>query len=124
MEKEEPNQVQLNLRVKDDDPFYSNEVTLNFNPTEIILDFKCLAPLHDVGDHRSLLLKHLPVLLNPFHAKSFLMMLDKVIKDYENKFGEIKKPEAIKKAEKIVHKEQDKIRHAEPKKETSAAYFG
>ena len=67
--------TQLNVRIKDGDQFYANEVSINFNPNEIILDFKCLTHTHEVADHRGLLLRHNPVILNPFHAKSFLIML-------------------------------------------------
>ncbi len=109
MEKEEKKQ-QLNVRIKDGDQFYTNETSINFNPNEIILDFKCLTHTHDIGDHRSLILKHSIIILNPFHAKSFLSSLASAIKDYENKFGDIKKPEAIKKAEKLVKKEQKKVK--------------
>ena len=114
----------INLRVKDKDQFYSNEVSINFNPNEIILDFKCITHMHDVGDHRSILLKHSPVILNPFHAKSFLVMLNNAIKDYESKFGEIKKSEALKKAEKLVKKDEKDKSLLEKVKEKSESYFG
>ena len=108
MAKEEQKVNQLNVRIKDGDQFYSNETSINFNPNEIVLDFKCLTHTHEMGDHRSLILKHSVVILNPFHAKAFLGTLSNAIKDFEAKFGEIKKSDAIKKAEKIVKKEQKK----------------
>ena len=107
-EEKKETETQINLRIKDQDQFYSNESSINFNPNEIILDFKCITHTHDLGNRRGLVLKHNVVILNPFHVKNFASMLNKVIKDYEDKFGEIKKPESIKKAEKIVKKEQKK----------------
>ncbi len=124
MAKEEPTQNQVNLRIKDVDQFYANEISINFNPGEVILDFKCITHIHDIGNHRSMLLKHTPVILNPFHAKSFLAMLNNAIKDYESKFGEIKKPEAIKKAEKMVKKDQKEKPVIEKTKEKNESYFG
>ena len=116
-------QKQINLRVKDEDQFYANEISINFNPNELILDFKCITHIHDVGEHRSMMLRHLPVIINPFHAKSFLNMLNNAINDYEAKFGEIKKSEALKKAEKMV-KNQEKIKPAPKAKEVGENYFG
>ncbi len=108
MVKENEGHTQVNLRIKDSEQFYSNEASINFNPNEFVIDFKCLTHLHDLGDHRSVFLRHNIVLINPFHAKAFLVMLDKAIKQYEQNFGEIKKPDAIKKAEKLVKKQKDK----------------
>ena len=121
MTKEEKKETQINLRIKDGEQFYSNESSINFSPNELILDFKCMTHTHDFANRRGLVLKHNLVILSPFHAKSFLVMLNKAIKDYENKFGEIKKPESLKRAEKIVKKEQKK---SEGIKETEENYFG
>ena len=69
MAKEEK---QLNVRIKDGDQFFANEIGLNFTPTEIILDFKCISNIHDIENHRALLLRHNPVILTPYHAKIIL----------------------------------------------------
>ncbi len=125
MSKEEiKQQKQLNVRIKDQDQFYSNEVSINFNPNELVLDFKSVTHLHDIGNHQSIFLRHAPIILTPFNAKSFLVMLNNVVKDYESKFGEIKKPEAVKKAEKIVKKEQKEKPIVEKLKEKAEDYFG
>jgi hypothetical protein len=119
--KEEGVQQQLNLRVKDGDQFYSNEASINFNPNEFSLDFKCLTHLHDVGEHRSLLLKHNIVIMTPFHLKSFANILSKAVVDYEKRFGKIEKSEAVKKAEKLVKKENKKT---EQENKEGELYFG
>ena len=113
--------AQVNLRVRDGEQFYSNESSINFNPNEIVLDFKCMTHAHDLADKRGLVVRHNTVILNPFHAKNFLGMLSKVVRDYETKFGDIKKPESVKKAEKIVKKEQKKKEEIRQDTET---YFG
>ena len=123
--EEQKQQTQLNLRIRDGEQFYSNESSINFNPNEITLDFKCITHTHDLGDRRGLVLKHNLVILNPFHAKNFLEMFSKVLKDYESKFGEIKKSEPMKKAEKIVKKEQKKTTEKKDNKEEEQdSYFG
>lgn len=123
MAKEEKQETtQINLRIKDGEQFYANESSINFNPSEISLDFKCATHTHDLGNRRGILLKHNVVILLPFHAKNFVVMLNKAIKDYEEKFGEIKKPEPLKKAEKIVKREQKKKEESKP--ESSGDYFG
>jgi len=123
MNKDDQKQKQINLRVKDEDQFYSNEISINFNPSEIIFDFKCITHMHDVAEHRSMLIRHLPIIITPFHAKSLLGMLNNAIKDYEEKFGEIKKPEALKKAEKMM-KKYEKEKPDSQIKDLVGNYFG
>lgn len=123
MAKDEIKTKQVNLRIRDGEQFYTNEASINFNPSEIIFDFKCITHANELGEHRSIVLKHSFVLLSPYHAKSFLAMLNKVVKDYETKFGEIKKPEALKKAEKLVKKDQ-KTGVVEKVKDKVESYFG
>jgi len=112
---------QINLRVKDGDQFYSNETTINFGPVEFVLDFRCVTHIQDVAENRSILIRHNAVILTPYHAKSFLQVLNKAIVDYENRFGEIKKPGEIKKAEDLIKKERKKL---EKDKEDNETYFG
>ncbi len=122
MAKEEK---QLNVRIKDGDQFFANEIGLNFTPTEIILDFKCISNIHDIENHRALLLRHNPVILTPYHAKSFLEVLTKAVNDYEKRFGEIKKPKEIDKAEKIMQKQKDDNKSREKDNTNDdVTYFG
>ena len=46
------------------------------------------------------------------HNKFFSEILSKAVKDYENKFGEIKKPEELKKAEDMMKKDSHFIVYA------------
>ena len=101
----EKNQKQVNVRVKDADPFLAHETTINYNPTEFVLDFKCITPIQELNQ-ASLFIQHNVVLLTPWHMKSLLVAMEKVVKDYEKKFSEIKKPSEIEKAEKILKKQQ------------------
>ena len=121
MTKEEK---QLNVRIKDGDQFFANEIGLNFTPTEIVLDFKCISNIHDIENHRALLLRHNPVILTPYHAKSFLEVLTKAVNDYEKRFGEIKKPKEIDKAEKIMQKQREDNKTKEDNTNDDVTYFG
>ena len=121
MTKEEK---QLNVRIKDGDQFFANEIGINFTPTEVVLDFKCLSNIHDIENHRALLLRHNPVILTPYHAKSFLEVLTKAVNDYEKRFGDIKKPKEIDKAEKIMQKQIDDNKSKVDKNTDDVTYFG
>ena len=115
---------QLNIRIKDGDQFFANEIGINFTPTDIVLDFKCLTNIHDIENHRALLLRHNPVILTPYHAKSFLDVLSKAVADYEKRFGEIKKPKEIDRAEKIIKKQREDDKTKEIKEDDEVSYFG
>ena len=119
MAKEEK---QINLRVKDGEQFYANETGINFTPTEVILDFKCINNVQDIGNHRALVLKHNLVILTPYLAKSFMEVMIRAVKDCEAKFGEIKKPKELGKAEKIIQKERAK--EVPEEREQHQSYFG
>jgi len=125
-DKKEPEQVpqQVNIRVKDGDQFYANETSINFGPVEFSIDFKCISHLQDIANHNAMMLRHNIVILTPFHAKSFLEVLQRSVKEYEDKFGTIKKPAELDKAEKIFKKEQNKILKEEKLENTSNTYFG
>ena len=101
-------QKQVNVRIKDGDPFLAHETTINYNPTEFVLDFKCITPVQELNQS-SIFIKHEVVLLSPWHVKSFLDAMQRVIKDYEKKFGEIKKPVELEKAEKLMKKQQKEV---------------
>ncbi len=125
MVKEEKEQMQqVNLRIKDGDQFYSNEINVNFGPVEFSVDFKCITHVQDIAGHNAMMLRHNNVILTPFHAKSFLDVLNRSVKEYEDKFGAIKKPAELEKAEKLFKKEQTKIMKAEKIDNTSNTYFG
>ncbi len=33
----------INLAISDGDPFFAHEVSINFNPMQFILDFRCIS---------------------------------------------------------------------------------
>ena len=116
----------INLSIVDGEPFFSHELTVNFTPTQFSLDFKSITPRSDPRSPRpTFLLKHNVVMVDPWHAKSILQVLTNVVKRYEDEFGEIKKPEALDKAEKKQKKLAKKVKSKVPEEKTEApSYLG
>ncbi|MBW2969160.1 DUF3467 domain-containing protein [Candidatus Woesearchaeota archaeon] len=99
-------QPKFNIQIKEGNVFFAHEMSANFTPTQVSLDFKCITPRTDPrGKQASFLLEHNLVLLEPWHAKMALNVLTNVVKKYEEEFGKIKKPKSLEKAEK-KHKKQ------------------
>lgn len=92
----------INLAINDGDAFYANEVSLNFSPTNIFLDFKFVTPRIDARSQSgpTFALKHNVVVLDPYTVQQFAHLLSEVIQKYEGEFGQIKKPKQIEIAEK------------------------
>lgn len=118
---------QINLNISDGDSFFAHQVSINFNPTTIHLDFKNITPRVDErGPAPTLVLKHNLVCLDPYHATMFRQLLDKVIKDYETQFGKIEKPKALKNMEKKMKNKASKkiVEQSKPKSIDVPSYFG
>lgn len=96
-----------NINVSDGMDFFSNEASINFNPTQFILDFKSITPRVDMRAREGpvLSIKHNVILIDPYHAKNLHKLLGDVIKKYEKTYVKIKKPEALAKAEKNANKQ-------------------
>ena len=112
----------LNVSVHDGDDFFCHEMSVNFNPLQFVLDFKSVTPRVDVRskDRPSICIKHNVVLMDPFHTKRMVELLSKVIADYENQYGKIKKPKPVE----IMEKNQKKIVDSAPKTTEAPTYFG
>ncbi len=111
----------INMSIMDGDAFFSHETSINFSPTQFILDFRCITPRVDARSQTATIaLKHNVVMMEPYHAKQFLNVLSQVVKKYESEFGKIDKPDSIKKLEK-----KKKIKTTkEGKTVESPSYFG
>jgi hypothetical protein len=101
----------INLNIVDGDAFFSHETSINFSPTQFILDFKCITPRVDQRNKEapSLNLKHNVVVIDAYHAKKVYGLLGSLLKKYEKEFGKIEKPKAIKMLEK-KRKKSDKAK--------------
>lgn len=96
-----------NLSFDDGDIFFCHEMSANFNPTQFVLDFKSVVPLVDPRskDMPLIRMKHNVVLVEPYHIKMVIELLNKRVKDYEKAFGVIEKPKAVTICEKENKKE-------------------
>jgi hypothetical protein len=117
---------ELNVRVKDTEQFYSNEIGINVNPNEFTFDFKCLSRFQDIAEHDVLMVRHNLIILSPNHAKSMYDLLGQVLKNYEKNFGKINKTKAQEKAEKLIKKgtKKKKDKKTVAKKEPAHNYMG
>ena len=94
-------QEPVNINIHEGDPFFAHEVTVNFTPTQMSMDFKCITPRSDPrGKKPSFQLKHNVVMVDPWHAKALIDVLSNVVGKFETEFGKIQKPKALAKAEK------------------------
>lgn len=109
----------VNLTITDGEPFFAHEVSVNFTPIQFTLDFKCITPRSDPRNKNvTFLLKHNVIMLDPWHAKQLVTVLNTVVKRYEDEFGTIKKPKAVETAE----KKQQELPKGE--KTDTPTYFG
>lgn len=112
----------INLNIQEGEPFFAHELSINFNPTQFVFDFKCVTPRIDPRSQNkaSISMKHNVIMIDPFHAKRVLDLLSKVVKKYETEFGKIEKPKAIVEFEK---KKKQKVSDTK-KEDTIPSYFG
>ena len=111
----------MNFMIDDGKAFFAHETSINFNPTQFVLDFKQITPRLDPRTQEAVTMhmEHNVIMLDPFHAKNLAHFLAQTIEKYEGEFGEIKKAEAAEKAEKKM-----KTKKEPETTETAPTYFG
>jgi len=117
-----PEQKKINLGINDGSEFFAHEMSINFNPTQFIFDFKCITPRSDPRSKEIpyINIKHNIVMVDAHHAKQIHELLGKVISDYEKKLGKIELPKTVKKAQKDNKKSKDD----KTTKEAAPSYLG
>ena len=92
----------LNLSIKDGDEFFAHELSVNYSPTQFIMDFRCITPRTDPRSQESavLAIKHNVIMTEAWHAKKIYELMGNVIKKYEEEYGQIEMPKSLKKFEK------------------------
>jgi hypothetical protein len=111
----------INITIQDGEPFFSHEMTCNFTPTQFTFDFKCITPRTDPRSKKpGFQLRHNVIMVEPWHAKMILAVLNNVIKKYEEEYGAIKKPKPVELAEK---KQKKAMKAAQSETETPS-YLG
>jgi hypothetical protein len=131
MEEQKSEQKKINMTINDGQTFYAHELSINFNPLQFIFDFKNVTPRIDPRskDGNVLFMIHNVVIVDPYHAKEIASLLNNVIEKYENEFGKIEKPKALKAIEKKMEndkKEAEKNNVQKDKKTTreTPTYLG
>ena len=115
----------INLAINDGEPFFAHEMSVNFNPMQFILDFRCVTPRNDPrtkGGRPSLMMKHNVVMVEPWHMLQIKGLFERMIEAYEKEFGKIKKPKAMEAFEK-KHKKAKETKKPEESTEIPS-YFG
>lgn len=114
----------INLGIQDGNEFFAHELSVNYNPTQFIFDFRCVTPRSDPRskDNPFLSIKHNVVLVDTHHAKRILEVLQNVVSQYEKQFGKIEKPKALKMLEKKAKK--SKKEDKKTTKEVIPSYLG
>jgi hypothetical protein len=114
----------INMNIGDaSSDFFAYEASINFNPTQMIFDFKCVTPRVDprAKEGAVISLKHNVVMLDAFHAKKFHELLGEIIKKYEKEFGKVETPNALK----IIEKKRKKsAKKGDEKTTTTPSYLG
>ncbi len=92
----------IRMSINEGTDFFAHEMSINYNPTQFVFDFRNITPRIDPRnrDMPTLVLRHNVVLVEPYHAKKIHELLGNVIKKYEKDFGKIKKPKQVEKFEK------------------------
>lgn len=100
MEQNIPQNIQ-GINHVDENPLHSNVQTVTHGPDKFVLDFIGVYPQFTPDSKPVPVASHKTVILDPYTAKEFLNILQDNIKKYEKRFGEIKKPESLKKAQEM-----------------------
>jgi hypothetical protein len=117
---------QVNMSINDGNEFFAHEVSVNFNPMQFIFDFKCITPRNDARSQSMpfISLKHNIVLVDAHHAKRIHELLGTVIARYEEQFGKIEAPKAMKRWEKNRQKEANSKKVKEKTETKAPSYLG
>jgi len=94
-----PEKKQINMSIDNGAEFFAHETSVNFNPTQFVLDFRCITPRIDPRTKEVPLvaLKHNVIMVDPWHAKEIMRILGNAVGQYEKQFGKIEQPKAVKK---------------------------
>ena len=87
----------LSMNIEDGLEFFAHETSINFSPTQFVIDFKNITPRIDprAGKDPVVVLRHNVILLDPLHAKRLAELLLDVVGKYEKEFGKIEKPKPV-----------------------------
>ena len=93
---------EVNMNIVDGQAFFAHETSINFTPSQLLLDFKSVTPRTDPRNKTAptFVLAHNVIMVDPWHAKQIHKILGEAIKKYETDYAKIAKPKSVAKAEK------------------------
>lgn len=97
MEKNNPQNINLDIAPDVATGVYSNLAIISHTPAEMVLDFAQMLPGSKNANVRS------RVIMNPIHAKRLLMALTDNIQKYESQFGTITEPTVAPKGDTVPY---------------------
>ncbi|MBS3106988.1 DUF3467 domain-containing protein [Candidatus Woesearchaeota archaeon] len=109
----------INLSINEGKGFFAHEASINYSPTQFILDFKCITPRVDPrsAETANIHMEHEVIMVEPYHALRVHELLGDMLKKYEKDFGKIEKPKSLEKAEK-------RAKQANKPEKSDLTYFG
>ena len=124
-----PEQTNVNLNIDEGSAsFFAHEFSVEINPTQATLDFKNVSSRTDqrsLSGKKHFKMVHNVISVEPLLLKEMSRILNEIIKKYEEKLGEIKKSEAMLKAEKELQKDVESIHKSQQKSSNKKAdYLG
>lgn len=87
----------------------SNSQVIFHDAERFVFDFQSISPQFGPDCVSTPIISHKSVSLAPFRAKSLRSILDSQIKKYEERFGEIKVPEALEKDNALAEAHAEKM---------------
>lgn len=111
----------VSMNIEDGTDFFAHETSINFSPTQFVIDFKNLTPRIDPrsGTSPIVVLRHNVIMLDPMHAKKLAEIFTNVIKRYEKEFGAIEVSKAL-----LKHEKKLKRKNKKQKTLPTPEYFG
>ena len=106
-----PEKKQINFGIDDGKEFFAHEMSINFNPTQFIFDFRSVTPRIDPRSRETpfVSLKHNVIMVDPWHAKEVMRILGNAVQKFEDQFGKIEQPKAVKKYLKKAKKQKKEV---------------
>ena len=92
---------QISFNINEGRSFFADEVSITNGPTRMILDFKVTTPRVDVRARQGkvpMVVEHNTVQLDAHLAKQVYELLGNHLEKYEEKYGAIEEPAALKQA--------------------------
>jgi len=107
----------MKVNISDGQEFFAHETSIQFSPTQVILDFKSVTPRIDPRsqDGPVYSIRHNVVLMEPHHTVQFIDLLQKIVSRYEKQFGKITVPKSVLKAQKLRASKKNQKKPITPK---------